>query len=84
MLTVRVADPVTTVPSGFLAIAVIVVVPFETDVAIPVAELIVATDVALEVHVAASIVDAPIVAVWLVRFTVVPEDVVPMAMNPVV
>jgi hypothetical protein len=52
MFTVMVAVPVTTVPSGFLAIAVIVVVPFDTEVAIPVAGSIVATEVALELHVA--------------------------------
>ena len=84
MLTVRVAAPVTTVPSGFLAMAVIAVAPYATAVATPVVALIEATEGTLELHVAAWIVDVPIVAVWLVRFTVVPVAVVPMAMSPAV
>ena len=81
MLTVMVATAVTTVPSGFLAIAVIAVVPLETDVATPVAALMVATEGTLELQVAGWMVAVPIVAVWLVRFTVVPVVVVPMAIK---
>jgi hypothetical protein len=53
MFTVRVATPVTTVPSGFLAIAVTAVVPFATAVATPEAALIETTEGTLELHVAA-------------------------------
>jgi hypothetical protein len=53
MLTVRVAIPVTTVPSGFVAVAVMAVVPFATAVATPLVELIVATEGTLDLHVAA-------------------------------
>ena len=84
ILTVIVATPVTTVPSGFEAVAVIAVVPFATAVATPLAELMVATETTLDFQVAALIVAVPIVAVWLVRFTVVPVDVVPITMSPTV
>ena len=60
--TVIVATPVTTVPSGFEAMAVITVVPFATAVATPVAELIEATVGTLELHAALLIVAVPIVA----------------------
>ena len=63
MLTLSVAVPVTTVPSGFLAIAVIAVAPFATAVATPLVALMVATEVTLELHVAAWIVAVPMVAV---------------------
>jgi hypothetical protein len=81
MATVRVATPVTTVVSGFVVIAVMAVVPFEWAVTIPVAGSIEATEGTLELHFAAGIVAVPIVAVWLVRFTVVPVVVVPMAIR---
>jgi hypothetical protein len=53
--------------------AVIVVLPLAIPVASPVAAPIVAICVLLELQ-----------ATWLVRFTVAPEEVVPMAMNWVV
>lgn len=81
MLTVTVAVPVTIVPSGFEAMAVIAVVPFDLAVTIPVAESIVATEPTVDSQVAALIVDVPIVTGALVRFTVVPVDVVPMTMR---
>jgi hypothetical protein len=84
MFTVNVAVPVTTVPSGLEATDVITVVPLVRAVATPVAELIVATEATLELHVAALIVAEPIVADIFVRFTVVPLAVVPMAMSPAV
>jgi len=84
MFTVSIAVPVTTVPSGFVATAVIAVVPLVTDVATPVAALIVATEGTLDFQDAAWMVAVPIVAVWLVRFTVEPLDVLPMAINPAV
>ena len=84
MLTVMVATPVTTVPSGLVVIAVIAVVPFKWAVTIPVAGSIVATEGTVDFHVAAGMVAVPIVAVWLVRFTVVPCVVVPMATSPAV
>jgi len=84
IFTVSVATPVTTVPSGFVAIAVIAVTPFTCAVTTPVAALIVATEGMLELHVAAWMVAVPIVAVVLVRFTVVPYVVVPIAINPAV
>jgi len=62
-VTVSVPVPITIVPSGFEAIAVIAVVPFPTAVAIPVAGSIDATEGTLELHVAALIVEEPIVAV---------------------
>jgi len=68
MVTVIVAVPVTTVPSGLLAMAVMTVVPAPVDVATPVAELMVATAGLLDFHVAVP-----------VELTVVPVPVVPMA-----
>jgi hypothetical protein len=68
-ITVKVAVPVATVLSGFVAMAVIVVVPWPTAVASP-PTLIVATCALLEFH-----------ATWLVRFSVAPDEVVPIAMN---
>lgn len=53
--------------------AVMVAVPLPTPVASPVLALMVAICEVLEVH-----------ATWLVRFTVAPEEVVPMARNWVV
>jgi hypothetical protein len=50
--------------------AVTVELPLPTAVASPVVAFIVAICVLLELH-----------ATWFVRFTVAPEDVVPMAMN---
>jgi len=44
----------------------------------------VATEGTLELQAAGWMVAVPIVAVWLVRFTVVPEDVVPMAISPTI
>ena len=70
IVTVYVALPETTLPSGLLETAVIVGVPEPTAVASPVAELTVATEESLEVHCDLS-----------VRFTVAPEVKVPMAMN---
>jgi hypothetical protein len=67
--TVNVPVPVATVLSGFVAIAVIVVVPCPTPVASP-PEVMVATVVLLDVHVT-----------WPVRFSDVPDAVVPIAMN---
>ena len=80
----RVAVPVTAVPSGLYAIAVITVTPDVAAEARPVAGLIVATAVVLDAHVAALMVAAPIVAFTLVRLTVAPDVVVPMAMYCVV
>ena len=69
--TVRVATPVTTVPVvASLYSAVIVVVPAPTAVAKPVVAPIVATVRVLELQVTA-----------LVRYSVAPVDVVPIAMN---
>jgi hypothetical protein len=82
MFTVRVATPVTIVPSGFVAVAVMAVVPFAMAVATPVVDMMEATEATLDLHVAAAIVAVPIVADWLVRFTVAPVDVVPMAISP--
>src|SRR5665213_1666717 len=70
VVTVKVAVPVTTVPSGFVAMAVMAVVPAPTAVARPVVLMIVPTEVLLEVHFA-----------WFVRSFVVPAPVVPIAMN---
>ena len=61
-ITVKVATPVTTVPSGFLAWAVMATVPEVTAVAMPVPELMVATAGLLEAQVAAAMVAAPTVA----------------------
>jgi archaellum biogenesis ATPase FlaH len=72
MLTVTVATPVTIEPSVFEKIAVIAVVPFARALTTP-GEVIVATVGTLELQ-----VDV------LVRFTVVPVDVVPMAISPAV
>ena len=55
--------------------------PAGSAVATPGVGLTVATAGLLDIHVAAAIVEDPITAVWLVRFTVVPADEVPMAMN---
>jgi hypothetical protein len=71
-VTVIDAVPVTTVPA-FEYSAVIVTAPFVTAVASPVAALIVAIDGLLELH-----------ATWPVRFTVAPDEVVPIARNCVV
>jgi len=61
-LTVKVAVPVTTDPSGFLTWAVMAVVPALRAVASPVAGLMVATAFVLEPQTAALIVAAPTVA----------------------
>jgi hypothetical protein len=61
-VTVSVPVPITIVPSGFEAMAVIAVVPFPTAVAIPVVALIDATEGTLELHTAALIVEEPMVA----------------------
>jgi hypothetical protein len=72
-VTVSDAVPATAVPPvGFVYSAVIVSVPFDTAVASP-ACVIVAICGLLELH-----------ATWLVRFTVAPDVVVPIAMNCVV
>lgn len=63
MLTVRVAVPITTVPSGLVTIAVMVVVPEVSAVAKPVAESMVATAGIEELQTAALIVADPTVAV---------------------
>ena len=68
-VTVKVAVPVTTVPSGLVAMAVIVVVPSLNPVARPLV-LIVATCTLLELQ-----------ATRPVRFSVAPDEVVPIAMN---
>jgi hypothetical protein len=68
-VTVKVAVPVTTVLSGLVAMAVMVVVPWLTPVASP-PTLIVATCALLELQVTEP-----------VRFSVAPEEVVPIAMN---
>jgi len=81
MVTVYVAAAVTTEPSGLVAMAVMAVTPAPAAVATPVAELTAAVDGLLEVHLAAGIVALPMVADWLVRLTVVPEEVVPIAMK---
>ena len=60
---------VATVLSAFAAMAVMVVVPWPTPVASPL-ELIVATCTLLELQ-----------ATWPVRFSVAPDEVVPIAMN---
>jgi len=78
-VTVMVATPVTTVPSGFNAVAEITVVPWLTAVTTPVPALTVATPGALDVQTAGRIVAAPTIADWLVRLTVVPVPVVAMA-----
>jgi hypothetical protein len=70
MLTVTDPTPVTTVPSGLVATAVMAAVPFASAVASPVLALMPATVGLLEVQ-----------TTLLVRFTVVPVPVVPMAMN---
>ena len=77
----KVAVPVTTVPSGFEAMAVMAVTPVFTAVARPVEALIVAVEALLELHAAAGIVTPLMVADLFVRFTVVPDAVVPIAMN---
>ena len=59
MLTVRLALAVTTVPSGLVALAVMVVVPEVSAVAIPVAELMVATEGIVDFHTAGWIVLGP-------------------------
>jgi hypothetical protein len=69
-ITVKVAVPVTTVLSGFVAMAVMAVVPWLSPVASPVVGLIVATATSLELQ-----------ATWVVRFSVAPDEVVPIAMN---
>jgi hypothetical protein len=68
-VTVKVAVPVTTVLSGFVAMAVIVVVPWLNPLASPL-ELIVAMEVLLELQ-----------RTWPVRSSVAPAEVVPMARN---
>lgn len=68
IVTVKDALPVTTEPSGFVAMAVMAVVPELSAVARPFA-LIVAIFTLVEAHVAV-----------FVRSTVVPDPVVPMAM----
>ncbi len=68
-ITVNDAVPVTTALPEIVAMAVMVVVPLLSPVASPPA-LIVAICVLLELQ-----------ATWLVRFSVAPEDVVPIAMN---
>ena len=78
---VNVATPVTTVPSGFLTSAVMATVPGLTAEASPVAGFTVAIAALLEPQTAGLIVAAPTVALTLVRFTVAPDDVVPIAMN---
>jgi len=71
---VKVATPVTTDPVVvFVYRAVIVVLPALTAVAIPLVAPMVATAVLLELQVTA-----------LVRYSVAPEDVVPIAINWVV
>jgi len=82
--TFSVAVPVTAVPSGLYAMAVITVIPEVAADATPVAGLIVATAGVLDAQVAALIVEAPMVAFTLVRLTVAPDEVVPMAMYWVV
>lgn len=84
MLTVSVAVPVTAVPSGLVATAVMAVAPLVRAVATPVAELMLATDGTLEVQTAALMIDVPTVADSSVRFTVVPDPVVPITMKPAV
>jgi len=64
-----------------VAMAVMALTPAPVAVARPVAELILAVDALLELHTAAETVAPPMVADWLVRLTVVPDPVVPMAMN---
>jgi hypothetical protein len=68
-VTVKVAVPVTIVLSGFVAIAVMVLVPWLNPLASPV-ELMVAMEALLELH-----------RTWLVRSSVAPDEVVPIAMN---
>src|ERR1700733_6327838 len=68
-VTVKVAVPVTTVLSGLVAMAVIVVVPWLNPLASPL-ELIVAMEALLELH-----------RTWPVRSSVAPDEVVPMARN---
>jgi hypothetical protein len=79
--TLNAAVPVTTVPSGLEAMAVIAVAPLVRAVATPVLALMEATDGTLEVQVAALIVDPLSIADWFVRFTVAPEAATPIAMN---
>jgi len=61
-VTVKVAVPVTTVPSGFLACAVMATVPELTAVAIPVPGLMDAIALLLDPQTAGLIVAAPTVA----------------------
>jgi hypothetical protein len=69
LVTVKVAVPVATVLSRFVATAEMVAVPWPTAVATPLA-LMVAIVLLLEVH-----------ATVEVRFSVAPPTVVPIAMN---
>ena len=86
LLTAKTEVPSTAVPSGLWAMAVIPVTPVMPATASPGSEPttpvvpIVATDRVLELQTTGLIVAPPIVAELLVRFTVAPEEVVPIAM----
>jgi hypothetical protein len=80
LVTVKVAVPVATDLSGFVAIAVIVDVPWFNAVASPVVAAVHGAAAPM-IQIDATFAELELQATWLVIFSVDPEEVVPIAMN---